>query len=285
MSALITHEISEIDSHYASVKTLDDYLCEHDIFALSEIDTRALTRKIRQKGTMLGYLTTRLIPFQEINFGQFENRDAVFKVTSLKPKHYPGHTYHIALYDFGMKQNILRQFLHNGYEVAVFPASTSANMILAGDYDGIMLSNGPGDPKDCQMIIEQLKILYQSDIPIFAICLGHQLMALANGFDTYKLKYGHRGANHPVIDLRDQKAYLSSQNHGYVVDNKTIDPTIAKPLFLNVNDKTNEGLWYLKRPLISVQFHPEACPGSQDTNFLFENFYSMMEEYIHAKKS
>lgn len=284
-SALIAHEISDIDSHFASQGNLDDYLKEHHVFGISEIDTRALTRKIREHGTMMAFLTTKPLCFKEIDFQQNYDNDFVSQVTCKQQKHYPGNTYHVALYDFGMKRNILRQFLNRGYEVTVFPANTKASEILLGNYDGIMLSNGPGDPKQCRAIINELKILYQTDIPIFAICLGHQLMALANGFDTYKLKYGHRGGNHPVMDLRNEKVYLSSQNHGYVVDSRTLDETIAKPLFINVNDKTNEGLYYLKRPMISVQFHPEASPGPQDSCFLFEDFYKMMEEYQDAKKS
>ncbi len=140
-----------------------------------------------------------------------------------------------------------------------------------------MLSNGPGDPKECVSIIQEIKKLYQSDIPIFAICLGHQLMALATGADTYKMKYGHRGGNHPVKDLETGRVYISSQNHGYVVDVENLDSTIAEPSFVNVNDGTNEGLHYLGKNIFTVQFHPEACPGPQDSNFLFDRFIKMME--------
>lgn len=285
VSALITHEISDLDSHFASQGNLDDYLQRYHVFGLSNIDTRSLTRKIREHGTMMGYLTVQELKYEDIDFHAERDEDFVSQVTCPSVQHYQGSTYHVALMDFGMKENILRQFLKQGYEVTVFPAHTSAQTIIDGHFDGIMLSNGPGDPKRCESIIQELKILYQTKIPIFAICLGHQLMALANGFDTYKLKYGHRGANHPVMDLRNQKVYLSSQNHGYVVNAQTVDEKIAKPLFINVNDQTNEGLIYLQRPLLSVQFHPEACPGPQDSCFLFEEFYKMMEEYKHAKKS
>ena len=140
-----------------------------------------------------------------------------------------------------------------------------------------MLSNGPGDPKECTSIIEELKKLYQSDTPIFAICLGHQLMALATGADTHKMKYGHRGANHPVKDLKSGRVYISSQNHGYVVDESTINPDIAEVGFINVNDKTIEGLRYKNKDIFTVQFHPEACPGPQDSNVLFNEFITMME--------
>ena len=141
-----------------------------------------------------------------------------------------------------------------------------------------MLSNGPGDPKECKEIIVEIKKLYDSDTPIFAICLGHQLMALATGADTHKMKYGHRGGNHPVKDLKTNRVYISSQNHGYVVDTETLDPKIAKPAFVNVNDGTNEGLEYIGKNIFTVQFHPEACPGPQDSAYLFDRFIDMMSE-------
>ena len=143
--------------------------------------------------------------------------------------------------------------------------------------DGIMLSNGPGDPKACTSIIEELKQLYRTDVPIFAICLGHQLMALAMGGDTHKMKYGHRGGNHPVKDLETGRVYISSQNHGYVVDMKTMDASVAEPGFVNVNDGTIEGIRYKNKNILTVQFHPEACPGPQDSEFLFDKFLKMME--------
>ena len=139
-----------------------------------------------------------------------------------------------------------------------------------------MLSNGPGDPKDCRGVIAEIKELYASDVPIFAICLGHQLMALATGADTFKLKYGHRGGNHPVKDLSNGRVYISSQNHGYVVDTYKLDKTVAEPAFINVNDGTNEGLSYVGKNIFTVQFHPEACPGPQDSSYLFDRFINMM---------
>ena len=141
-----------------------------------------------------------------------------------------------------------------------------------------MLSNGPGDPKECVEIIEEIKKLYASNVPIFAICLGHQLMSLATGADTHRLKYGHRGANHPVKDLATGKVYISTQNHGYVVDEATLNPEVAEPAFENVNDKTNEGLEYVGKNIFTVQFHPEACAGPQDTAYLFDRFMDMMKK-------
>ncbi len=179
--------------------------------------------------------------------------------------------------DFGAKNNIAKSLNNRGCDVTVYPAFTSAEQILEASPDGIMLSNGPGDPKECVSIIEELKKLYKSNVPIFAICLGHQLMALATGADTHKMKYGHRGANHPVKDLVSGRVYISSQNHGYVVDETTINPDIAEVGFINVNDKTVEGLRYKNKDIFTVQFHPEACPGPQDSNVLFQEFINMIE--------
>jgi len=184
----------------------------------------------------------------------------------------------VALMDFGAKENIIRSLVQRGCEVTVYPALTSAKEILEAKPDGIMLSNGPGDPKECTSIIQEIRKLYDSDTPIFAICLGHQLMALATGADTHKMKYGHRGGNHPVKDLATGRVYISSQNHGYVVDTDRLDAAVAVPAFENVNDKTNEGLRYTGKKIFTVQFHPEACPGPQDTGFLFDRFIRMMKE-------
>ena len=161
--------------------------------------------------------------------------------------------------------------------MTIYPSRTSAEEILASHPDGIMLSNGPGDPKENAEVIREIRTLYESDVPIFAICLGHQLMALAAGGDTFKLKYGHRGGNHPVKDLETGRVYISSQNHGYAVDESSLDPEIAVPAFVNVNDGTNEGLKYIGKNIFTVQYHPEACPGPQDSGYLFDKFLRMME--------
>ncbi len=184
----------------------------------------------------------------------------------------------IALLDFGAKKNIADSLVARGCDVTIYPQDTTAEEILKDNPDGIMLSNGPGDPKECTEVIKQIKKLYDSDKTIFAICLGHQLMALATGADTYKLKYGHRGGNHPVKDLATGRVYISSQNHGYVVDMDRLDPNVAKPAFINVNDGTNEGLAYVGKNIFTVQFHPEACPGPQDSSYLFDRFIGMIRE-------
>jgi carbamoyl-phosphate synthase small subunit len=208
---------------------------------------------------------------------EYKPNDVVKKVTCQESTVLPGDGCHVALLDFGAKDNIARNLQKRGCRVTIYPAGTSAKEIMYAQPDGIMLSNGPGDPKECTEIIKEIKKLYDSDIPIFAICLGHQLMALATGADTYKMKWGHRGGNHPVKDLETGRVYITSQNHGYAVDVKTVDPKVAVPAFENVNDGSNEGLKYVGKDIFTVQFHPEACPGPQDSNDLFDKFISMME--------
>jgi carbamoyl-phosphate synthase small subunit len=185
--------------------------------------------------------------------------------------------------DYGAKKDIALNLLKRGCDVTVYPAHTSAEAVLRTQPDGIMLTNGPGDPKVNTEVIREIRKFYDSDVPVFAICLGHQLMALATGADTYKLKYGHRGGNHPVRDLMgDGRVYITSQNHGYAVDPSTVDPAVAVPAFENVNDGTNEGLAYTGKKIFTVQFHPEACPGPKDAEFLFDRFMDMMRGEEHA---
>ncbi len=184
----------------------------------------------------------------------------------------------VAMFDFGIKRNISRELAKRGCEVHLLPADTSAARVRELAPDGIFLSNGPGDPEDNINAIGTMKELKDSGIPIMGICLGHQILALAHGFKTSKLKYGHRGANHPVKNLETGRVYITSQNHGYQVMSDSIDTSAAKELFVNVNDGTNEGIRYLDKPAFSVQFHPEACGGPQDTEFLFDMFIQMMEE-------
>ncbi|MBO6214920.1 MAG: carbamoyl phosphate synthase small subunit [Lachnospiraceae bacterium] len=276
----IVRELSRTHSNFRSQGSIQDFLERQGIPGICGIDTRRLTILLRDKGTMNGMITTR--EYEDLSavlprIAEYRTGDVVSRVTVPEKKVYPGKGKRVALMDFGAKKNIRQSLLNRGCEVTVFPAATPAEEILGGRYDGIMLSNGPGDPKDCGDIIKEIRKLYESGTPIFAICLGHQLMALANGADTYKLKYGHRGGNHPVKDLTTGRVYISSQNHGYVVDTKTIPGEIADPYFINVNDGTNEGLMYKERPVVTVQFHPEACPGPTDSGFLFDRFMKMME--------
>lgn len=202
----------------------------------------------------------------------------VLKTTTKEKYVLPGTGKKVALMDFGAKKNIARELNKRGCEVTVYPADTPAEEVLKTNPDGIMLSNGPGDPAENTEIIKEVRKFYESDVPVFAICLGHQLMALATGANTYKLKYGHRGGNHPVKDLETGRVYISSQNHGYAVDEHSMNPEVAVPAFVNVNDKTNEGLKYVGKNIFTVQYHPEACPGPQDSGYLFDRFLRMMEE-------
>lgn len=306
----IVRELSRIPSNFRCRGSLEDFLVKQDIPGIAGIDTRALTKILREKGTMNGMITTNSdYKLEEVlpKLRAYEVGDVVSRVTcteKYKPSepvlqspylhlggyqseilgyegregepYRPGKGLSVALMDFGAKRNIARELISRGCQVTVYPAHTTAEEIIASKPDGIMLSNGPGDPKTCTDIIANVKKLYDSGLPIFAICLGHQLMALATGGDTYKMKYGHRGGNHPVRDEETGRVYISSQNHGYAVDPKTIDPEIALPAFSNVNDGTNEGLRYQKKPVYTVQFHPEACPGPQDSGFLFDRFIKMM---------
>ena len=275
----IVRELSRIPSNFRCEGTIQDFLAKHDIPGIAGIDTRALTKILREKGTMNGMITTdedynidEIIP----RLKAYTTGNVVDKVTCSEKKVLAGNGYKVALMDFGAKKNIARSLNERGCQVTIYPAHTTAEEILADQPDGIMLSNGPGDPKECTAIIEEIKKLYASEVPIFAICLGHQLMALANGADTHKLKYGHRGGNHPVKDLETGRVYISSQNHGYVVDAEGLDANVAVPAFINVNDGTNEGLKYTGKNIFTVQFHPEACPGPQDSGYLFDRFIGMM---------
>lgn len=276
----IVRELSCMPSNFRSEDTIQNFLKQYDIPGIAGIDTRALTKLLREKGTMNGMITTdaaykleEIIPrLKAYNTGKVVERVTCEEKTVLK-----GNGPKVALMDFGAKDNIAQSLNKRGCEVTIYPAFTKAEEILKTNPDGIMLSNGPGDPKECTSIIEEIKKLYSSEVPIFAICLGHQLMALATGADTKKMKYGHRGGNHPVKDLETGRVYISSQNHGYVVDTDTLNPEIAVPAFINVNDKTNEGLKYTGKNIFTVQFHPEACPGPQDSGYLFDRFLKMME--------
>lgn len=276
----IVRELSRIPSNFRSGDTIQHFLEENDIPGISGIDTRALTKILREKGTMNGLITTN----QDYDLEEVKSRLKAYSVTGVvmaatcKEKYVlTGNGKKVAFLDLGAKKNIARSLNERGLEVTVYPADTPAEEILAAKPDGIMLSNGPGDPKECTEIIREIKKLYDSDVPIFAICLGHQLMALATGADTHKLKYGHRGGNHPVKDLETGRVFISSQNHGYVVDMDTIDPAVAVPAFINVNDGTNEGLSYVGKNIFTVQYHPEACPGPEDNGYLFDRFLKMME--------
>ena len=275
----IVRELSRMPSNFRCEGTIQDFLKKYDIPGIAGVDTRALTKILREKGTMNGMITTNEnYDLDEVisKLKNYKVEGVVSKVTCEEKYVLEGKGKKVALLDLGAKKNIAKSLNDRGCEVTVYPADTTADEIIASNPDGIMLSNGPGDPAECTSIIKEIKKLYETDIPIFAICLGHQLMALATGGTTYKLKYGHRGGNHPVKDLQTGRVYISSQNHGYVVDEDKIDPNVAVPAFKNVNDGTNEGLAYVGKNIFTVQFHPEACPGPQDSGYLFDRFLEMM---------
>ena len=275
----IVRELSRMPSNFRCEGTIQDFLKKYDIPGIAGVDTRALTKILREKGTMNGMITTNEnYDLDEVisKLKNYKVEGVVSKVTCEEKYVLEGKGKKVALLDLGAKKNIAKSLNDRGCEVTAYPADTTADEIIASNPDGIMLSNGPGDPAECTSIIKEIKKLYETDIPIFAICLGHQLMALATGGTTYKLKYGHRGGNHPVKDLQTGRVYISSQNHGYVVDEDKIDPNVAVPAFKNVNDGTNEGLAYVGKNIFTVQFHPEACPGPQDSGYLFDRFLEMM---------
>ncbi len=279
IDGLIVRELSRIPSNFRSEDSMPHFLEANDIPGIAGIDTRALTKVLREKGTMNGMITVNAdYDLDEVlpRIKAYKAGNVVERVTCTEISTLPGDGPKVALMDYGAKRNIARALNAKGCQVTIYPALTPAKKVLADAPDGIMLSNGPGDPKECTAVIEELKKLFASDVPIFAICLGHQLMALANGGDTQKMKYGHRGGNHPVKDLTTGRVYISSQNHGYMVDPSSMDPAVAVPAFVNVNDGTNEGLTYIGKKVFTVQFHPEACPGPQGSGHLFEHFMDMM---------
>ena len=242
-----------------------------------------MTKILREKGTMNGMITTdEHYSLDEVlpRIRAFRIGHVVAEVTCREQKVYPAEgdrRYKVAMIDLGVKLNIIRSLQKRGCEVTLYPAETAAEVILSGEPDGIMLTNGPGDPKNCKKTIEEIRKLFQTNVPIFAICLGHQLLALANGGDTEKMKYGHRGANHPVRNMKNGKVYISTQNHGYMVKESSLDREVAEVSYINVNDGTVEGVHYLGKNVQTVQFHPEACAGPLDTDFLFDEFMNMME--------
>ncbi|MGN0152515.1 MAG: carbamoyl phosphate synthase small subunit [Wujia sp.] len=279
-SGFIVREIAKRPSNFRSEESIEKFLVDNNITGIERIDTRALTKILREKGTMKGMITTDANYDKEEcirRIKEWEMGHVVLDVTCKEKLFYPGDGYKVAVVDLGVKKNIVKSLQKRGCQVTVYPAETPAEEILADKPDGIMLTNGPGDPKENVKTIEEIKKLFATNIPIFAICLGHQLLALANGADTKKMKYGHRGANHPVKDMKTGKVYISTQNHGYVVCEDSLDRDIAEVSFINVNDGTVEGVHYLGKNVQTVQFHPEACAGPLDTGYLFDEFINMME--------
>lgn len=269
-----------MESNFRSEMHILDFLKEYDVPGLQGINTRKLTKELRNVGTMKGKLTSDISNIDEIIKEIKEHSISnLVQVVSSKEKYTCGNgETKIALFDFGAKQNIINSLLKRNCEVTVFPWDTSYTEFLNSEFKGIVLSNGPGNPEDCEIAIENIKKLYEkADIPILGICLGHQLMGLATGAKTYKLKYGHRGPNHPVKDLKTGKVCITSQNHGYAIDEKSINSNIAEISHTNINDETVEGLRYKWHNIVTVQYHPEACPGPEDSSYLFDEFLNQIK--------
>lgn len=280
LAGYIVREWCRHPSNFREEGDLDTFFKEKGIPALEGVDTRALTRCLREYGTMNGRLTRKAPPYSEEELKEIRDFRIERPVQAVTSKEIEIDTpeeakYRVALWDFGAKHNIVQELMDRGCEVTSFPASSTAEEILRSAPDGIMLSNGPGNPEDNPEVIGELQKLCESRVPMFGICLGHQLMALARGGHTKKMKYGHRGANQPVEDLSTGRIYVTSQNHGYVVDSDSL-PEDAKVRFVNANDGTCEGVSYGDMPAFSVQFHPEACPGPWDARWLFDEFIGMM---------
>ncbi len=303
VAGFVMREASPVASNWRADGTLRDYLIRHHIVAIADIDTRALTRVLRSAGVMRGVIATGQVdPDQLVDkaraIPRMEGSDLVSGVTcdrafewsqrapaagdadhlefGLVPERRAARRLRVAAYDFGVKWNILRRLDAYGCDVHVFPASAPAADLLAIEPDGLFLSNGPGDPAALGYAIENVRALVTSDVPMFGICLGHQVLGLAVGGGTFKLKFGHRGANHPVKELSSGKVEITSQNHGFAVDPETL-PSDVSVTHLNLYDGTVEGLRHNEKPVFCVQYHPEAAPGPHDADYLFQQFIDEME--------
>jgi carbamoyl-phosphate synthase small subunit len=296
VAGFIVRDQSPIASNWRADGTLGEYLAAQNIVAISDIDTRALTRVLRSAGVMRGVIATGRVSVDDLvdkarAVPKIEGADLVRGVTCERPFDWTepaegdflvgpdrraGRPLRVAAYDYGMKWNILRRLTAHGCQVRVFPATAPASELLATEPDGIFLSNGPGDPAALDYAIANARTVVDSGRPVFGICLGHQVLGLAMGARTFKLKFGHRGTNHPVKDLRTSKIEITSQNHGFAVDPQSVPPDV-EVTHLNLYDGTIEGLRHVSKPVFCVQYHPEASPGPHDADYLFGQFLDEME--------
>ena len=294
VSGFVVRQLSELHSNWRASKDLNQYLRENKIVGIAEIDTRALTRHLRSRGVLRGCLSSVEVPVESLvakakASPDLSRIDLVGQVTCARayawedasvrwpgaPERGAAPRFHIVAYDYGVKQNILRCLRDTGTRVTVVPAATPAADALALSPDGIFLSNGPGDPASATYAVEDVKGLV-GKVPIFGICLGHQILGIALGAKTFKLKFGHRGANQPVKDVRDGRIAITAQNHGYAIDERSL-PSTAEVTHVNLNDGTIEGFSHRDEPIFSVQYHPESSPGPHDSLYLFDQFIAMIE--------
>jgi carbamoyl-phosphate synthase small subunit len=287
---LVIHSLSSVASHWSCVKTLDEWLYEEKIPGIYGIDTRELTKIIRQKGVMMGVLRVSDKPIDKIDFRKIINveyyntKNFMSSVSSNFVKMY-GKTENkvLVLLDTGTKYSIIRHLLRIGFKVVQVPWDSTYEKILSYNPVGVIISNGPGDPKMCKPTIATAKKLIDISIPTLGICLGNQILALAGGADTYKLKYGHRGQNKSCINEENSLSYITSQNHGYGIDPLSINSTDFQRWFYNPDDQTIEGIIHKDKPIIAVQFHPEASPGPNDCNYIFDKFKEIINLNMREK--
>ena len=285
VEGFVVKEASRIASNWRATETLDSYLKRHKIVGIEHLDTRALVRHIRDKGAMRAVISTTDLDenslLEKVNQSpEMQNRELASAVTIEKNYDYPADTeakFHIVAYDFGVKTNSLREFAKFGCRVTVVTAETSAEDVLAMKPDGIFLSNGPGDPASMKSVVAEIQKLTSSHVPMFGICLGHQILGQVFGGKTYKLKFGHRGGNQPIKNLETGKVEITAHNHGFAVEAKSL-PADVEVTHVNLNDNTVAGLKHKKLPVFSVQYHPESAPGPHDSEYLFENFIELMEK-------
>lgn len=271
ISGLVIADYSWESSHWNAQKSLHEWLIENKIPAIYDVDTRALTKHIREKGSMPGRIVWNNNPNE---FTDPNTENLVDEVSSKEVLNYGNGKYKILLVDCGVKYNIIRRLLLRDTMIMRVPWNYE---FTKEKYDGLFISNGPGDPKKCETTIQQLSIALNQEVPVFGICLGNQLISLASGANTYKLKYGHRSHNQPVLQVGTNRCYITSQNHGFATDSKTLGSEWEQ-LFINVNDNTNEGIMHKSKPFFSTQFHPEASSGPTDTDFLFDRFINVIAQ-------
>jgi carbamoyl-phosphate synthase small subunit len=294
-SGLVIRDLPLLASNFRSEQTLSAYLTAHHIVAIADIDTRKLTRILREKGAQAGCILVGDDNEKALSLAKafpglagmdlakvvscqsayaFEDGEWVLGEGFVSPKNKP---FHVVAFDYGVKQNILRMLVSRGCKVTVLPAQATAEDALSYQPDGIFLSNGPGDPEPCDYAINTIKDLLDTELPMFGICLGHQLLALASGAKTVKMKFGHHGANHPVQDLESKRVYITSQNHGFAVDQSSL-PSNVKVTHISLFDGSLQGIALIDKPAFSFQGHPEASPGPTEMSYLFDRFISMMQE-------